>query len=224
MNFIIYRSYLQFRKKHNQKLPVVFWISMLFMLGYIFFVIRYQITSKWPSLICAGVSLLIFLVLILWKNKKITKESKNRFSAKKELGKELFKHLKSYDIVDQNGIMALQDWLKHRMQTFEKRVKRTFAILGTLTFSGLLAFSGSVLPSVFDNNSTVPTYVVEIIIWMASVIFVVLLIVLGLFSSEYYDYKNMKLFSENLQEIIDYKLFDNKSERKKIKCAKCRRF
>ena len=224
MNYIIYRSYLQFRKKHNQKLPVVFCISMLFMLGYVFFVIRYQITSEWHSLLYAGVSLLIFLALVLWKNKKITKESKDRFFAKKELGIELFKHLNNYDIVDKNGIIALQEWLKHKTDSFEKRVKTTFTVLGTIAFSGLLAFSGSVLPSVFDNNATVPNFIVEIIIWVASVIFVVVLLVLGLFSSEYWDYKNMKLFSESLQEIIDYKLFDNTYKRKKIKCVRCRRF
>lgn len=77
MNFIIYRSYLQFRKKHNQKLPMVFWFSMLFILGYISFMIVYQITLKWLFLICAGVSLAIFLGLILWKNGQITKEAKD---------------------------------------------------------------------------------------------------------------------------------------------------
>lgn len=135
----------------------------------------------------------------------------------------MYKHLNSFGIADKDRIIALQDWVKRQMQTFEKRAKSTFVIIGTLTFSGLLTFSGSVLPSVFDNNATVPTLVVEVIIWGASVIFVGMLIAFGTLLSEYGDYKKMKMFSEDLQEIIDYKLFDNRCKQKKVKCVKCRR-
>ncbi len=106
------------------------------------------------------------------------------------------------------------------MVAFEKKVKIVFTVISTLTFSGLLTFSGSILPSVFDSTATVPTFLLDVILWIASVIFVVTLVVLGIFSSEYYDYKNMKLFNEDLQDIIDYKLFNEEYKQKKKRTKK----
>ena len=89
-------------------------------------------------------------------------------------------------------------------------MKIMWVIFSTITFSGLVAFSGSILRSVFDKDAVVPEYVIDGIIWFACSILISFLVVLGLSFSEYFEYKNMKQFLEDLQDILDYNLYEEK--------------
>ena len=215
MNYFIYREYRSFKKSKEKKLTFKFWVLMFFLLSYIICLGLFEKFKDWYWFVGALASIILFLVLICREQKKYNGNEIKEFEKRKKDREELLKKLKNFQIDDKDRVVSLQNWLKVRMENFEARVKRTLVIFSTVTFSGLVAFSGSVLPSVFDMTASVPEFILEVIIWGASLIFVSFLVVMGLYSTEYFEYKNMKLFFEDLQDILDYNLYEEKQEENK---------
>lgn len=212
MNYHIYREYLSLKKGNRKKLPGVFWLLMLFMSGYLGFFVFAGFSRKSWMIIIGLVFLILFFGILFDFDKKMKSKNIEDFSNKKADRKALYKYLKLYGIEGKERIVSLGNWLKIHIENYEKRVKTILVIFSTVTFSGIVAFSGSVLPSVFEKDAVVPEYVINGILWCAGFILVSFLVFFGLYLSEYFDYKNMKTFLDELQDILDYNLYEENEQ------------
>ena len=212
MNYYIYREYLDFRKKHKQKLPIKFWVLISPLFVYLAMIVLFEFKGNNSFLWVAAVSLIVFLIMIIVDNKKYKGNEKEKFENRKSDREELFTELKKFAVNGKDLIISLQSWLKVRIEDYEKHVKITCAVFSTITFSGLLTLWGSILPVLFEKDSKIPQDFLDVMIWVSCFVVVSFLLVLGLYSSEYYDYKNMKLFLDDLQDILDYNLYEETQE------------
>lgn len=211
MNYHIYRAYLSFKKINRKKLPLDFWLLMLPLFGYLVSFILAGFLKKPWMIIIGLVCVILFLGVIFNYDKKLKENNRDDFINKKKEREALFEKLKSYRIDSEERVASLKNWLKMRIENYEKRVKITWAVFSTITFSGAFSFLENIV-TLLGIETTTFQDIFTIVIWVLCLIVVSFLLALGLYSSEYFDYKNMKTFLDELQDILDYNLYEETQE------------
>lgn len=211
MNYYIYREYLSFKKINRKKLPLDFWLLMLPLFGYLVsFVLAGFLRKPW-IIIIGLVCTILFLGILFNYDKKLKSKNSENFYNKNDERKALFERLKPYKIDREERLVSLKDWLKRRLENYEKRVKIIYTVFSTITFSKVFGFLGDILP-LSEKGTTIFQDAFTILMYFLALIIISFLLALGLYFSEYFDYKNMKTFLDELQDILDYNLYEETQE------------
>lgn len=207
MNFEVYRAYKKFKKINKQELSIKLkWVVGL-SIAFIICTIVYLLFYEWVGILSLSLLALI-LVLIISENRRVDSTPDVNFKRLKVKRKSLCIVLNKYNIIFKDDYVKLLEWNKSSILEYENRVKKTFSVLGTITFSGLLTLVCSILPSVFDNDAKVPESLLSALGFVACILFSLFLLFVGIYSAEYFDYLNKKSFVRELQDIIDYNIYD----------------